>query len=385
MLIRERMENTERETLAPYAMKSADSQGRVHPMSESSHRTCFQRDCDRIIHSKAFRRMEYKTQVFVNSEGDHYRTRLTHTIEVSQVCRSVARSLALNESLAEAIALAHDLGHTPFGHAGEEALDNLLSDSGGFNHNTQSLKIVDQLESRYPDYPGLNLSYEVREGIARHETSGAKFDETEFPPGTGPSLEASIVDIADQVAYNSHDIDDALANGLIEISELETLSICRREIRKSASQYPRISAEMRRYDLVRRLVSRQIGDLVASVTRALEREGIDSLEKVRQTKIKLVAFSESLNSELAELRTFLAERVYAHPRVKAMADEGSQIIHALFSFFSERPERIPDNAKAKLNTESTPRLVADYIAGMTDRFAEIQYQKLQNGVSSTSD
>ncbi|HSG99639.1 MAG TPA: dNTP triphosphohydrolase, partial [candidate division Zixibacteria bacterium] len=289
LLHRELIEQREREFLAPYAMKAADSRGRVYPLTPSRDRTCFQRDHDRIVHSKAFRRMEYKTQVFVYSEGDHYRTRLTHSMEVAQVCRSVARILGLNSDLSEAVALSHDLGHPPFGHAGEQALNELLDRRGGFNHNEQTLRVVDYLERRYPDHPGLNLSFEVREGIARHESEGAVFDAGEFPPDRGPTLEAAIVDVADGIAYNSHDVDDGLASGSFTLRELHDVPLCQSALEESRRERPDIDDRLRRYHLIRTLVGWQIEDLTQAIHTELESRGIETVDEVRKAGRTLAA------------------------------------------------------------------------------------------------
>lgn len=377
-VLRQQMEEQEAQTLAPYAMLASASRGRVHPQSESTDRTCFQRDRDRIIHSKAFRRMEYKTQVFVNSEGDHYRTRLTHTMEVAQVCRSVARSLSLNVDLAEAVALSHDLGHPPFGHAGERALDELLADFGGFNHNVQTLRVVDNLESRYPDHPGLNLSYEVREGIARHESRGAVFDEKEFPSVLAPTLEAAIVDVADGVAYNSHDVDDGLASGLFSLDDLRATGLGERLLGDSSRQHADLSPQLRRYDVVRTLMGLQIRDLVAEIELRLKSENISTPESVRNARVRLVGFSVGLQTEIDELKIFLAEKLYSHPSVRVMSEEGQRTVRTVFAHFVQRPELMPEGFLARLPDESAQCVVRDYVAGMTDRFAESVLETADN-------
>lgn len=370
ILKRELLEALELETLAPYAMKARESRGRKYALEESAVRTCYQRDYDRIVHSKAFRRMEYKTQVFVNSEGDHYRTRLTHSMEVAQICRSVARSLRLNTDLAEAVALAHDLGHPPFGHAGEEALNRLLADHGGFNHNVQTLRTIDELESRYPFHPGLNLSYEVREGIARHESAGAVFDQWEFPPGVSPPLEAAIVDTADEIAYNSHDVDDGLASGLIHLKELSDVPICLRALEEAERLQPGVDEALKRYDLVRTLVGWQIHDLVSNIDRTLAREKIDSAASLRNYPGKVAIFSYDMQEDIRGLREFLNERLYQHPRVVSMAQKGAETVTRVFEHLLAHPERMPESFVKRSKENSVATAVRDYVAGMTDRYAE---------------
>ncbi len=379
MLRREQIESREQDTLASYAAKAAESRGRVYPLVESSNRTCFQRDRDRIVHSKAFRRMEYKTQVFVFAEGDHYRTRLTHSMEVAQVCRGVARSLRLNNDLAESVALAHDLGHPPFGHAGEQALNEILVDTGGFNHNEQSLRVIDYLETRYPSHRGLNLSYEIREGIAKHESFGAEFDEDEFKISEAPTLEAAIVDIADEIAYNSHDVDDGLASGLFLLSDLRELELCRSVLEESERAHPKINNELRRYDLVRALVRRQIQDLVETVERELSSRRIVTTDDVRSQSESVAGFSAELSSEIDELRLFLRDRLYRHSRVVAMANRGKNIVREVFSHFIETPGRMPENFTSRLDNEPLTDVVRDYVAGMTDRYAELVFKSIETG------
>ncbi len=379
MLRRQQLEELEDEVLASYAAKAVTSRGRSYPLTESPNRTCFQRDRDRIVHSKAFRRMEYKTQVFVFAEGDHYRTRLTHTMEVAQVCRGLARSLRLNGDLAESVALAHDLGHPPFGHAGEQALNEILADSGGFNHNEQSLRVIDYLETRYPDHQGLNLSYEIREGIAKHDSPGAKFDQDEFKPTEASTLEAAIVDIADEITYNSHDIDDGLASGLFMLDDLRELALCRSVLEESESEYPQMRDELRRYALVRALVRRQIQDLVEAVERELVARKIESLDDVRAQTEPIAGFSSELAVELDELRLFLRDRLYRHSRVVAMANRGKNIVREVFKHFIETPGRMPENFTARLKDEPRPIVVRDYVAGMTDRYAELVFKSFETG------
>ncbi len=384
ILRREQLEGLEYEILAPYAMKAAESRGRRYAQEESPVRTCFQRDYDRIIHSKSFRRMEYKTQVFVNSVGDHYRTRLTHSMEVAQICRGISRTLGLNENLSEAVALAHDLGHPPFGHAGERALDDILATAGGFNHNTQSLRVIDMLESRYPTHPGLNLSYEVREGIAKHRSPGAVFDREEFPLSEAPTLEAAIVDIADEIAYNSHDLDDGLAMRLFTLEELRDLTMWRRALEMSEAKYPNLTSDMRRYDLIRRLVSRQVEDLAQVVGTIIRDERIDSLATIRARSSPIADFSSQLREEIAQLRSFLTDRMYRHSLVLEMSETGAEIVRELFAYFMDYPEQMPAGFSARIDTDPLERIVCDYVAGMTDRFAESMVTGIRRGTQFTT-
>lgn len=370
---RQELEQLEARNLAPFAARAVDSRGRRYPTEESRDRTCFQRDFDRIVHSKAFRRMEYKTQVFVYSEGDHYRTRLTHSMEVAQVCRSITRMLRLNVDLAEAVALSHDLGHPPFGHAGEQALDEALADFGGFNHNEQSLRVIDSLEQRYPDHPGLNLSYEVREGIAKHESEGARFDPNEFPPEEGPTLEAAIVDLADEIAYNSHDVDDGLGSGMLTLADLSDESACSlpaRALIESRRQYPDLSERLRRYDVIRKLVGWQIRDLVERIAGMIQTFEVTDIAGARLNCREIVCFSDGMRAELDQLRAFLYTRLYQHPRVAQMAAEGQETIRVVFESLCSRPEGLPERYRARLSAEPAELVIRDYIAGMTDRFAE---------------
>ena len=355
--------------LAPWASKAADSRGRTYPEPEHPYRTAFQRDRDRIIHSTAFRRMEYKTQVFLPHEGDHFRTRLTHTIEVAQISRTMARCLRLNEDLCEAIALVHDVGHTPFGHAGEDVLNDLLHDHGGFNHNNQSLRVVDLLEQRYPDHPGLNLTFEVREGIAKHETT-VRLQRPEFDPITRSSLEASLVDIADEIAYNAHDIDDGLAAELLDLEETKRLAIWSNTTASGVAGQMRLSSREERFSLVRHLVNTATVDVMAETDRALARFRIQGHADVAISPERIVGYSREMQQQVRELKQFLKERLYRHDRMMAMSRRAREIIELLFQRLTSRPELMPERFQEMLLTEERAIVVADYIAGMTDRFAE---------------
>jgi dGTPase len=303
------LESREAAMLAPYAMRSRDSRGRRHPEAEHPLRMAFQRDRDRIIHSTAFRRLEYKTQVFVNHEGDYYRTRLTHTVEAAQVTRTLARALGLNEDLAEAVALAHDLGHTPFGHAGERTLDRLMAPHGGFDHNSQSLRIVDVLEERYPAFHGLNLSWEVREGIVKHSTRYDRPQVREFDADLAPCLEAQIVDFADEIAYNAHDIDDGLKSGMLEPDDLAGVALWAEAMSEVERQAARAALHIRHYQGVRRVIDRLVEDLCGSLLRRLKELGVETLADVRRVKPRLVEFTPEMTERNRELKAFLYDRL----------------------------------------------------------------------------
>lgn len=377
---RDDIESRELTALAPYAASALKSRGRLFPIVPHPNRTCIQRDRDRIVHATAFRRLEQKTQVFLPHEGDHFRTRLTHTLEVAQIARSLSRSLGLNEDLAEAIALVHDLGHTPFGHAGEDVLDELMTGFGGFNHNAQSLRVVDLLEQRYPEHPGLNLSYEIREGIAKHETTQWQLP-AEFATSERPTLEASLVDLADEIAYNAADIDDAVRGGLIEIDDLRDLSIWLsnpnhigpfdKSVRLSTQ-----SADHKRATLIRWLVDQVATDLLTETSRRIESNQIESLEAVRAASFRIVGYSEEMSVRVIELKQFLRARVYKHPNLQALVGRAKKTIETIFFRLLGRPELMPLRYQEMLLTERRERVVADYIAGMTDRYAESTLQKI---------
>lgn len=364
---RTKIEQRERTALAGYAVLAAGSRGRVYPEVEHPLRTCFQRDRDRIVHAAAFRRMEYKTQVFLPHEGDHFRTRLTHTVEVAQIARTLARCLGLNEDLAESIALAHDLGHTPFGHAGEDVLDELLGHIGGFNHNRQSLRVIDLLEQRYPGFPGLNLSYEVREGIAKHETRTAVATE-EFHPEEQTTLEAALVDAADEIAYNAADIDDGINSGLLPFEEIMQLELVRSgDLPGGLAKLPE---DMRRYALARTLVNRMATDLMDETSQRLEEGAIMSLVDVRGAREKLVGYSDEMYGMVRQLKEYLYSHLYRHERMTAMSERAGGIIRSLYAKFIADQSLMPSRFQEMLAHERTEIVITDYIAGMTDRYAE---------------
>jgi dGTPase len=372
LLTREEIERRESSFLAPYAAQASQSRGRRYPQAEHPLRTAFQRDRDRIVHSAAFRRLEYKTQVFVSYEQDHFRTRLTHSIEVAQISRTICRNLCLNEDLAAAVALAHDLGHTPFGHSGEEVLDVLLRPHGGFNHNRQSLRIVDYLEQRYPDHPGLNLSYEVREGIARHETT-VVISLPEFTPGLQPTLEASLVDIADEIAYNAHDVDDGLASGLLDYDDLMRMDGFDVLTRTVSDRLKSLSGDQRRYALIRGIIDRTASDVMSETASRVQDEGIIDLEGVRRAKIRLVGYSDEVGRAVASLKAYLRENLYRHPQLQSLSQRAQRIITTLFSKYLADPTLLPPRFQQMLAKEPPEIVTADYVSGMTDRFAEKIY------------
>jgi len=375
----DKIRELEDKILAPYASKSCNSRGRAHKEAEHSYRSCYQRDRDRIIHSAAFRRLEYKTQVFVNHEGDYYRTRLTHSIEVSQIARTIACALSLNMDLTEAIALSHDLGHTPFGHSGEEVLNELMAKAGGFNHNLQGLRVVDYLEERYPDFPGLNLSWEVREGIVKHSSV---FDIAvkikEFFPKRMPSLETQLVDTADEVAYDNHDLDDGLTSGLIKESDLEGLRIWKEINRQINRKYAKINSNCRKYLIIRGLIDLQVTDLIRHTQSEISRLKIKKYTDPYKIGFKIVDFSKEIKELRKPLRQFLMQKLYKHYRVMRMSIKAKRFIRELFCEYLNRPEQMPSDVQLRIPKEGVRRVVCDYIAGMTDRYALDEYKKLFN-------
>ncbi len=381
--LRDELEEREKRDLAPYAVLARASRGRAFGEPEHPYRTAFQRDRERVVASTAFRRLEHKTQVFVATESDYYRTRLTHTIEVSQIARTVARALRLNEDLAEAISLAHDLGHTPFGHAGQEALHDLMAGHGGFEHNLQSLRIVDLLERRYAKFRGLNLSYEVREGIwKRRSESQDDAARLGFDRKLAATLEAQVADAADSLAYNHHDVDDGLKSGMISEQDLASVEIWQRALAaaderiKAAGDKADANPRVRRREAIRFLVDLQVTDLVATTRRRLEEDRIASFDDVRHAKRPLVGLSGELDARKHELEEFLFKRVYRHYRVMRMAEKAKRFLGALFEEYVKHPHELPEEYQEWVAREGVHRGVADYIAGMTDRYAQREYEKL---------
>lgn len=376
MLKRSELEEREAKFLAPYAMKSRDTSGRRYPEPEHPYRSVYQRDKDRVVYSTAFRRLEYKTQVFVNYEGDHYRTRLTHTLEVSQLARAIARALRLNEDLVEAIALAHDLGHTPFGHAGEEVLHELMVDHGGFEHNRHGLRVVDYLEKRYPNFPGLNLTWETREGIIKHTTTYDQPNLDEFRPEVSPTLEAQVIDVADEIAYDTHDLDDGLRADLIEAEDLMAVDIWRDIYSKITNDYPDLEPHRRRYQIIKFLIDFQVTDIIQTSERKLKELNINSVEDVRKVPENIISFSPEISEKKRGLKGYLQENLYQNYRVNRMSDKARRFIRELFNVYLEKPGQLPPHSREMLKGEELHRVICDYIAGMTDRYALDEYKKL---------
>jgi dGTPase len=367
--------------LAVYACDPANSRGRRFPESDAPTRNAFQRDRDRIVHSTAFRRLVYKTQVFLNHEGDLFRTRLTHSLEVAQLARSMSRTLGLHEDLVEAIALAHDLGHTPFGHAGQDALNACMAPYGGFEHNLQSLRVVDGLEHRYPQFDGLNLCFETREGILKHcSVRNAQLLEAQEPGGVAarflhkgqPNLEAQLCNLADEMAYNAHDIDDGVRSGLISLAQLEDVPLFDDYRREVQAAYPDLSGRRLLYEAIRRMLSDQVYDVLQATQEALATHAPASVDAVRNAP-PLVMFSAPMQQRSTQLKTFLLHHLYRHPQVMQTTDWARQVVSELFAAYLNRPQEMPENHAKR---DNPPRVVADYIAGMTDRFASREHGRL---------
>lgn len=380
--------------LAPYACTGSQSRGRRLPEPDAPTRTPYQRDRDRIVHSTAFRRLVYKTQVFLNHEGDLFRTRLTHSLEVAQLGRSIARSLRLDEDLVEAIALAHDLGHTPFGHAGQDALNDCMTPYGGFEHNLQSLRVVDHLEERYPQFDGLNLTFETREGILKHcPLAYAGLLEQAEPGGVGrrflergqPSLEAQLCNLADEIAYNAHDIDDGLRSGLITWEQMQAVPLFARFREAAVQEFPELThpQHQRRwiYDVIRRMLSAQVYDVIETSSNAIAAAAPQNVDDVRRAA-PLIRFSEAMRHDSSVLKRFLFQNLYRHPQVMQTTGQAKQVIADLFTAYLASPQELPVAFTArvlsdpKLDTSKLARVVADYIAGMTDRFASREHERL---------
>jgi dGTPase len=372
---RPELERIESDSLAPYALKSAESKGRAFPESESSNRTAFQRDRDRIIHTTAFRRLEYKTQVFVYYEGDHYRTRLTHTLEVAQLGRSIARGLGGNEDLTETICLAHDLGHPPFGHAGEYALDKLMKDQGGFNHNTQSYRIVTKLEERFSQFRGLNLTYETREGMIKHETEYDKSDASAYEPDLRASLEAQIANAADEIAYNAHDLEDGLRADLFEVQDLAELEVWK-ALTRQANMDKEPFTNLTRDKVIRELIGLMVTDVVETTAKNIENWSIDSPWVLQRRQENVVSYSDELGEWIRSLKDFLYQRMYRHYRLMRMQSKAERIICEIFEAYTDQPMMLPDHVQIRTADRPVERVVTDYIAGMTDRYAIQEWDKL---------
>lgn len=374
-ITRQELEQQEADTLAPYALLSRNSQGRRHHEHEPKYRTAFQRDRDRVVHAAAFRRLEYKTQVFVNDAGDYYRTRLTHTLEVAQIGRTLARALSVNEDLVEVICLAHDLGHPPFGHAGEHTLNELMHDYGGFNHNHQSYRVVAELERRYPNWAGLNLTYETLEGIAKHETEYDLSDVTGFDVLTRGGVEAQIANVADELAYNAHDLDDGLQAGLITPAQLNELEIWR-ELCDRLNWNNGTMDEVTRHRFIREQIGMQVDDVLAQTMRNLDVLQPQNPQDIQKCAVNVVEHSPRLKELNRALKDFLYENMYQHYLVMRMSKRAEQFVRQIFESYVEEPRLLPNEYQALLATESLHRVVADYISSLTDRSAILEYRHL---------
>jgi len=374
--LRELLARREEEALAPYAMRSAESRGRRHPEPEADYRLCFQRDRDRIIHCKAFRRLEYKTQVFLNHEGDHYRTRLTHTIEVTQIARTIARALRLNEDLTEAIALAHDLGHTPFGHSGEQALNQLMADHGGFEHNAHGLRVVDLLEQQYPGFRGLNLTAEVRESIVKHAT---RWDKPSVPEEFGdgpPPLEGQVVEVADSIAYDNHDLLDGLDAGILTLEKLRRVSLWREAEEAVTRTWTGLSHEQLGKQSVRYLINLFVTNVIENTRQEIERRRISSWQEARAQQAGLVRFQAELAERKKELQDFLYEVLYRDYRVMRVTNAARRFVERIFAAYEADPRQLPPQYQDWAREVGLPQAICDYIAGMTDRYAQETYTQL---------
>ena len=375
MFTRQQLEAHEDHILAPYGMRSRDSQGRAYPDKEPSYRTRFQRDRDRILHTSAFRRLEYKTQVFINFEGDYFRTRLTHTLEVTQIGRSIARALGANEDLVEAVCLAHDLGHAAFGHSGEMTLNKLMAGHGGFDHNRQSLRIVTELEQRYPDFPGLNLTWEVREGIVKHETEYDVSDASAYEPELRGNLEAQIANAADELAYTTHDLDDGLRSGMITPPDLTQLEIWQLLLVSVGWDGQRLD-DLTRHRLIRRLIGLLVTDVVEATDRRILASKAKSALDLQKLDHNVIGYSEDMQRGNRQLKDFLFKDLYNHPRVVRMAVKAERILSDIFESYVEAPAMLPYDFQQFVKDRGLQRTVCDYLAGMTDRYAVQEYEKL---------
>ncbi len=379
MITRETLEQRESLTLAPYAMTNAASRGRRHPETKDPFRLDFQRDRDRIIHTTAFRRLEYKTQVFVYSEGDHYRNRLTHSIEVAQIGRTLARGLGCNEDLTEAICLSHDLGHPPFGHVGEDTLNTLMAEYGGFDHQRQTFRVVTELEHRYPDHPGLNLTYEVLEGVVKHDTDYDLADARDFNPHERGTLECQLANLADEIAYNTSDLDDGLRSGILKPRAVAQLALARKALAQlGLPQDTDLGEDMLRYRFVRRLVGIEVTDTIRATAANLAAAGVQSLAGLRAQPTNTAGYSPAMQEDNRELRHFLFDNFYRHFRVMRMAVKAERTLTNLFHAYVARPEQLPSETRENVTSDpgGLQRVIADYLAGMTDRYAIQEYRRL---------
>jgi dGTPase len=375
MFIRSQLEAFEDQSLAPYGLRSKNTRGRVYPEEEAEYRTSFQRDRDRILHTTAFRRLEYKTQVFINYEGDYYRTRLTHTLEVAQIGRTVARSLGANEEMTEAICLAHDLGHPPFGHSGEAALARLMIDYGGFDHNRQSLRIVTTLENRYPGFAGLNLTWELREGLVKHESEYDLADASEYNPDLRGHLEAQIANAADELAYTAHDLDDGLRSSMITPSMLRGITLWEILAENIGWRGPEMD-DLSRHHLIRRLIDTEITDLIHSTDQRLRESGVRSVEELQRLPYNVIGYSEDMHRRNRQIKDFLYTNLYRHYRVVRMAVKAERMLGDLFRAYQSESQILPGHIQEFIPERGLERTICDYIAGMTDRFAVEEHTKL---------
>ena len=376
---RQQLEEIEDKSLAPYGMRSKDSKGRAYLDNEPEYRTSFQRDRDRIIHTTAFRRLEHKTQVFITYEGDYYRTRLTHTLEVAQIGRTIARALGGNEDLIEAICLAHDLGHSAFGHAGEIVLARLMKEHGGFDHNKQSLRIVTELEQRYPEYPGLNLTWEVREGMVKHESEYDISDASDYDPSLRGNLETQIANVADELAYTTHDLDDGLRSGMLTPRMLEGISLWEILTDQIKWRGPDME-EVARHKLIRQLIGMEVTDLATATDTRLKESSAQSPLDLQKLSYNVIGFSEEMSRRNRELKDFLYNKMYRHYRVVRMQVKAERIIEDLFNAYQEEQSTLPNQFQAIVEQRGLERTICDYIAGMTDRYAIEEHQKLFNAL-----
>ena len=379
---RSELEKIEDSTLAPYGLRSQNTKGRAYPDEEPEHRTSFQRDRDRILHTTAFRRLEYKTQVFFNYEGDYYRTRLTHTLEVAQIGRTIARALGANEDLVEAISLAHDLGHPPFGHSGEAALARLMVEHGGFDHNKQSLRIITKLEQRYPEFPGLNLTWEVLEGIVKHESEYDISDATDYNPELRGHLEAQITNVADELAYTAHDLDDGLRSGMITPVMLEGITLWE-ILSRSVGWHDSELNDLTRHRFIRRLIGIEVSDIVQTTNQRLLDNKVNSVGELQRLPFNIIAFSEDMHRRNRQLKDFLYSNLYRHHRVVRMQVKAERIIADLFRAYCKEPDVLPQHIHRLTENFGLERTICDYIAGMTDRFAVDEYKKLYEPMVKT--
>lgn len=377
MFSRQELEEIEDRSLAPYGVRSRDSKGRAYLDNEPDYRTAFQRDRDRVLHTTAFRRLEYKTQVFINYEGDYFRTRLTHTLEVAQIGRTIARALGANEDLVEAICLAHDLGHSPFGHAGEYTLRRLMADHGGFDHNKQSLRIVTELEQRYPEFPGLNLTWEVREGMVKHESEYDVADAREFSPDLRGNLETQICNAADEMAYTTHDLDDGLRSGMVTPHALDGIALWEILVGTFNWRGPLLQ-DLERHRMIRHLVGLMVTDMIAATDARLKESGAKSALDVQKLAYNVIGYSEDMQRRNRELKDFLYTKLYRHYRVVRMQVKAEHIIEDLFDAYKAEPLILPDHVQQWIPARGLERTLCDYIAGMTDRYAIDEHARLHD-------